>query len=252
MNKLSVVIITLNEEKNIARCIDSVQNIADEIIVVDSFSSDRTVEIVNGKGARVFQQKFEGYTNQKNIAVSYSSNDYVFSIDADEEISYELLESIRVVKLTGWGADAYEMNRLNFFGQTPIKSCGWYPDTKVRIWNKHKGGWQGGLVHEQWKANTSNLKKEKLVGDLLHYSYKTIDDLRKQAEKFAALAAIKLMEEGTLQLLFKRIFSPLARFFKSYILYRGFTEGKTGFYICYYQYRETLLKYSEALKLKSK
>src|SRR5205085_6506439 len=128
MSKLSVVIITLNEEKNIGSCIDSVHEIADEIILLDSFSTDSTIAIAKTKGAKVFQQKFEGYTAQKNKAITYASNDYVLALDADELLSPELLNSIKQIKRAGYSADAYTMNRLNYFADKPIKTCGWYPD----------------------------------------------------------------------------------------------------------------------------
>lgn len=249
MSKLSVVIITLNEEGNIGRCIDSVQGLADEVIVVDSFSTDRTVDIATQKGAKVFQHIFEGYTQQKNIAIEDAAFDYVFSIDADEEVSAALKQSILAAKQQGFTSDAYKMNRLNFFANRPVKTCGWYPDEKVRIWNKHNGGWQGGLVHEQWIAK-ANIQTEKLNGDLLHYSYNNTAELKAQAVSFAKLAATGLQHKSIASLVFKLLFSAPARFIKTYILYRGFSDGATGFNICYYQSAETCMKYYEAIKLK--
>jgi glycosyltransferase involved in cell wall biosynthesis len=249
MTKLSVVIITLNEEDNIGPCIDSVQGLADEVIVVDSFSTDRTVEVAKQKGAKVFQHTFEGYTKQKNIAIQHAAYDYVFSIDADEKVSSELQQSIFTAKQQGFTAGAYEMNRLNFFGNRAVKTCGWYPDVKVRLWNKHAGGWQGGLVHEQWVA-TGDVRIDKLKGDLLHYSYKNAAELKAQVERFAALAAQGLQHKSPATLVLKLLFSTPARFIKTYIVYRGFTDGATGFTICYYLSAETCMKYYKAIKLK--
>lgn len=249
MTKLSVVIITLNEEDNIGPCIDSVQGLADEVIVVDSFSTDRTVEIAKQKGAKVFQHKFEGFTKQKNIAVQHAAYDYVFSIDADERVSAALYQSVQAAKQKGFTAAGYEMNRLNHLGGNPIQTCGWYPDAKVRIWNRHSGGWQGGLVHEQWVA-TDNVAVEKLTGDLLHYSYNNKAELKAQVERFAALAAQGLQHKSPATLVLKLLFSTVAKFIKTYILYRGFTDGATGFKICYYQSAETCMKYYKAIKLK--
>ncbi|MCX6198841.1 MAG: glycosyltransferase family 2 protein [Bacteroidetes bacterium] len=252
MNQLSVVIITYNEEDTIARCIDSVRAIADEIIVLDSFSTDKTVAIAKEKGAKIIKEKFQGFTAQKNLVISYSSSQYVFSIDADEVVSEELLRSIQIEKQKDFPADAYEMNRLNFFGTRAIKTCGCYPDTKVRLWNKDLAGWKGGLVHEAWSFLDSKKDGviEKLNGDLLHYTYQTNEDLVCQSDRFAALAAKTLKEKNIFYLLAKMLFSALFKFIRNYFFKLGFTEGALGFTICYYQSSEVFLKYYYALKLK--
>ncbi len=252
MSQLSVVIITYNEEETIARCIDSVRAIANEIIVLDSFSTDRTVTIAKEKGAKVFEEKFQGFTAQKNLVISYTSYQYVFSIDADEVVGEELLQSIQIEKQKDFPADAYEMNRLNFFGTRAIKTCGWYPDTKVRLWNKDLAGWKGGLVHETWSfLNTKNDGIiEKLNGDLLHYTYQTKEDLIRQSDRFAALAAKTLKEKNAFYLVVKMLFSALFKFIRNYFFKLGFTERMLGFTICYYQSGEVFLKYYYAIKLK--
>lgn len=253
MTKLSVVIITLNEENNIGPCIDSVQGLADEVIVVDSFSTDRTAAIATQKGAKVFQHKFEGYTKQKNTAAQHATHDYVFSIDADERVSAELYQSILEAKQKGLVPPGYEMSRLNHLAGKPIKTCGWYPDTKVRLYNKSYSGWVGGLVHEEWQvvpAAKDIPAPQKLTGDLLHYSYNTTGELKAQVKRFATLAAQGLQHKSAVTLTLKLVLSTVAKFIKTYILYRGFTDGITGFKICYYQSAETCIKYYTALKLK--
>lgn len=252
MNKLSVVIITFNEEETIARCIDSVIEIADEIIVLDSFSTDRTVQITKEKGAKIFQEKFSGYTSQKNLAISKSSNQYVFSIDADEVVSKELLRSIKEEKQKDFPADAYEMNRLNFFGDRAVRTCGWYPDRKIRVWNKGVAGWKGELVHEKWNlfAAKGEAVIEKLNGNLLHYTYRTQNDLIKQAEHFANLAAQTLKTQNIFYLLVKMLFSAPIKFIRNYFFKLGFTDGTVGLTICFHQSREVFLKYYWAIKLK--
>lgn len=253
MTKLSVVIITLNEEDNIGPCIDSVQGLADEVIVVDSFSTDQTTTIAEQKGAKVFQHKFEGFTKQKNIAVQHAAYDYVFSIDADERVSTELYQSILAAKQQSLIPPGYYMNRLNHMGGKPIKTCGWYPDTKVRLWHKAYGGWTGGLVHEEWQVvpGAKDLPApDKLTGDLLHYSYNNTAELKAQVGRFAALAAQGLQHKSLATLVLKLLFSTVAKFIKTYVLYRGFTDGVTGFKICYYQSAETCMKYYKAIKLK--
>ena len=250
MSKLSVVIITFNEEERIGQCIDSVRQIADEIIVLDSFSTDRTVEIAKAKGAVVFQEKFTGFTAQKNRVISKSNYPYVFSIDADEELSEDLLRAIQSEKEKGFPAGAYPMNRLNFFGARAVKTCGWYPDTKVRIWNKAVGAWTGGLVHEEWTPTQKDVAVKKLSGDLLHYTYQTKQDLIQQTERFADLAAESLKQKNIFYLLIKMLTSPLFKFIRNYFFKLGFTDGALGFTICYYQSLGVFLKYYRALKRK--
>ena len=143
MSQLTVVIITYNEEENVGRCIDSVHDIADEIIVLDSFSTDGTKKIAEAKGAKVTERKFTNYIDQKNFVLTLSTNDYVLNLDADEFLSEELKKSISAEKLADFPSDAYSMNRLNFYCGEAIKTCGWYPDTKIRLWNKEKGKWEG-------------------------------------------------------------------------------------------------------------
>ncbi len=249
MSKLSVVIITLNEEENIERCIASVKLIADEIIVLDSFSSDNTVRLARQSGANVFQEKFEGYTLQKQRVVSMSQHDVVLSIDADEVLSEKLQKSILAEKQNGFAADAYEMNRLNFLGERAIKTCGLYPDTKIRIWNKFKGGWQGGKVHEQMTMMDNSVIK-KLNGDLLHYTYKNTEQLSLQMKKFALLAAQDLKQENVFFLFSKMTFSPAFKFFRTYFFKLGLADGNTGLTICFYQSWGVFLKYFYALKNK--
>lgn len=252
MSQLSVVIITYNEEETIARCIDSVRAIADEIVVLDSFSMDKTVAIAKAKGAKVIQEKFLGFTAQKNLVIVNSSYQYVFSIDADEVVSEELLNSIHVEKQKNFSADAYEMNRLNFFGTRAIKTCGWYPDTKVRLWNKALAAWKGGLVHEEWSFQDSNSNGviKKLNGDLLHYTYQTKEDIVHQSERFAQLAAKTLKQKNVFYLFLKLLFSAPFKFIRNYFFKLGFTEGLLGFTICFYQSNEVFLKYYYAIKLK--
>jgi glycosyltransferase involved in cell wall biosynthesis len=142
MVKISVVIITYNEEKNIARCIDSVMSVADEIVVIDSFSKDRTKELCLAKGVLFFEHAFRNHIDQKNYAVTKASHQYILSLDADEYLSPELIKSLQEVKKT-WPCDAYRMNRLSSYGTRWIKHGSWYPDRKIRLWNRDVGVWGG-------------------------------------------------------------------------------------------------------------
>ena len=167
---LSAVIITYNEEENIERCISSLKGIAEEIIVVYSFSSDKTVEIAKSNGAIVFQNKFKGYSHQKKFGIYKCSSNYVLSLDADECLSENLQLSINDVK-KNYCSDAYEMNRKNNYQGQWINYCGWYPDKKIRLFDKNKASWNDNYVHEKVVlkdgATTGFLK-----GDILHYSIK--------------------------------------------------------------------------------
>lgn len=245
---ISVVIITLNEENNIGRCIDSVKEIADEILVVDSLSNDKTCEIAKMKGATVHTQKFLGYVEQKNFALSLARNEYVLSLDADESLSEQLQHSI--AKLKGnFDADGYTFSRLNFYCGRAIKTCGWYPDRKLRLIRKTAGEWKGKLLHEKLVVTGGGTVKH-LAGDLLHDTYPTHESFLKQVDKFAGISAQELQSENAVFLILKLLLSPPFRFFKNYVVNLGCTDGAVGWTICYHQAREVFLKYSRALKLK--
>jgi glycosyltransferase involved in cell wall biosynthesis len=247
-HKLSVVIIAFNEEENIGRCIDSVQGIADEVLVVDSFSTDKTVEIAKAKSARVIQHKFEGHIQQKNWAKEQAAFDFVLSIDADEELSSELKQSILSLN-KNFAVDGYTVNRLNFYCGKPVKTCGWYPDTKLRLWNRTKGEWKGINPHDKFELTVEN-SIQHLQGDLLHHTYPNRESFLQQRVKFADISAQHLKDENALYLFWKMIFSAPFKFIRNYIFKLGFTEGTTGLFICYHQSREVFQKYFRALKLK--
>jgi glycosyltransferase involved in cell wall biosynthesis len=249
MSKLSVVIITLNEEENIGRCIDSVNGIADEIVVVDSLSKDRTKEIALSKNAKVIERAFTNYIDQKNFALTQASNDYVMNLDADECLSEGLQKNIRDTQEAGFTSDAYSMNRLNFYCGQPIKTCGWYPDKKIRLWNKTKGKWAGELVHEKLVMSAGSTVTH-LKGDILHYSFPTHESLIKQSERFAELSAQQLKNQPLIFLLFKLSFSSRFKFIRNYIFNLGFIDGAAGLEICLCQSREVFIKYFRAIQLK--
>lgn len=167
--KISVAIITFNEEKNIERCIRSVQEIADEIVVVDSHSTDKTKDICLNLGVNFIENMFEGYVEQIKFTLTQVSYDCVLSIDADEALSDELKDSILDVK-RNWTHDGYFFNRLTNYCGRWIRHCGWYPDKKLRLYDKNKGAWQGVNPHYAFKMN-ENANAQHIRGDLLHYSY---------------------------------------------------------------------------------
>ncbi|OFY50990.1 MAG: glycosyl transferase [Bacteroidetes bacterium GWF2_41_31] len=245
MIKLSAVIITFNEEHNIERCLNSLKGIADEIIVVDSFSTDRTAGICKDAGVRFIEQKWLGYSAQKNLGNSLASYDYVLSIDADEALSEELKNSILAVKTSGFKG-ACSFNRMTNYCGKWIRHSGWYPDTKVRIFNKNTSVWQGAL-HET--LTLDNTVIEHLSGDLLHYSYYTRDDHIRQIIKFTDIAALDYFKSGKKNSPVKLYGSPAAKFIRDYFINLGFLDGKAGFTICRLSAKATYLKYSKLKKL---
>lgn len=245
VNKISATIITLNEEKNIGRCLDSLKDIVDEIIVVDSHSIDNTVEICRQKGAKVEIKDWEGYSKTKNHANSLANYNYIFSIDADEAVSDELASSIKKEKEKGLEG-TYSMNRLcNYCGKW-IKHCGWYPDKKMRIFPKSTTKWQG-EIHET--LTTTTIHNTHLKGDLLHYSYYTIAEHDERLEKYAELGAKSAYAKGKKSNLVKIVFKPFFKFLKTYFLKAGFLDGYYGLIISKKTSYENYLKYLKLYKL---
>ena len=247
MIKISAVIITLNEEKNIGRCIDSLQGIADEILVVDSFSTDRTESICKEKKVRFVQNKWEGYVRQKNYANNLAVYKYILSLDADEALSDQLKESILEVK-KNWSFDSYGMNRLTNYCGKWIRHCGWYPDCKLRLFDREKGQWEGHLIHEGINMNQGASNKL-LKGALLHYSYYSISQHMVQANHYSDLAAQALLDKNQKAGYFKLIFHPIARFLSTYFIKLGFLDGFYGFIICQLTAHATFLKYAKLRQL---
>lgn len=248
--QLSVVIITYNEEHNIARCIQSVQGIADEILIVDSYSTDATREIAKAMGARVVEHDFDGHIQQKNRAASLAKYNYVLSLDADEALSDELKISVAQVK-QNWMRDAYQMNRCTSWCGTWIKHSGWYPDKKLRLWDRRKGTWGGVNPHDKWELYESGKNFGWISGDILHYSYYTVEEHWAQAEKFSTIAAKALHVQG------KRIswlgvyLKTISKFIRNYILRAGFLDGCSGFTVCKITAWETFEKYRKLRELAS-
>ena len=230
-SKLSVVIITFNEERNIERCLKSVQNIADEIIVVDSFSTDNTVSICNKYDAKLHQEKWLGYSEQKNLANNLAQHELIFSIDADEAVSPELEQSILEIKESATKNTAFKIKRLTNYCGNWIHHCGWYPDSKLRIWFKEEAKWEG-EIHETVKFNNKDVNVETLNGDLLHYSFYTIDEHLNVINKFSSLKANKDFNKGKGTNLIKILFKPCIKFLIMYFLKLGILDGYYGFVVC--------------------
>jgi glycosyltransferase involved in cell wall biosynthesis len=244
MVKFSIVIITLNEERNIARCLDSVKNVADEIVIVDSNSTDRTAAIATGHGARVIQRAFTGYGEQKNFAMQQASHDWVLSLDADEALTPELEASILAVKQSP-EQNAYEMSRLTNYCGKWIRHCGWYPDKKLRLFDRTKGEWKRAKIHEYWELYDTTAPIGQLRGDLLHYSYYTINDHTAGISHFTELAAREAAMNGKDCSLLKVLLGPKWNFITTYIIRLGILDGYYGFMIAKLSAYATFVKYAK-------
>ena len=247
MPKISAVIITYNEERNIGRCLDSLAGIADDIVVVDSFSSDKTQEIVKAKGARFVQHSFEGHIQQKNWAISQAKFPHILSLDADEALDETLKQSILKVK-ENWQKDGYYLNRLtNYIGKW-IRHGLWYPDQKLRLWDSRKGAWGGQNPHDTFTLN-EGCSTGYLDGDLLHYSIYSLEEHLTQIRKFTDISSKAAYENGKRSNWLKIIFSPSLKFLRGYIFKMGFLDGKEGWMIARWSAYATFLKYRKLLKL---
>jgi glycosyltransferase involved in cell wall biosynthesis len=248
MPQISAVIITYNEEKNIARCLDSLASIADDVVVVDSFSTDRTEAICKEKGVRFVSHAFGGHIEQKNWAITQAIYPYILSLDADEALDDTLRASVLKVK-SSWEHDGYFMNRLTNYCGKWIRHCGWYPDTKLRLWDSRKGQWQGINPHDEFRMTESGSTTGFLKGDILHYSYYSIEDHYKQVLYFTDILAKEYHKLGRKAPVYKLLLNPFAKFMHDYFLKLGFLDGKEGFTISRISAYATWLKYSKLRKL---
>ncbi|MGJ8661657.1 MAG: glycosyltransferase family 2 protein [Bacteroidota bacterium] len=246
-SKLSAVIITLNEERNIGRCIKALLPIADEIIVLDAFSTDKTVAICEGLGARVEQREWKGYSESKNYLNSLATSDYIFSVDADEVVDEKMKLAILKEKENGL-TGVYSVNRLTNYMGTWIRHSGWYPDVKVRIFPKEGSKWEGAFVHETLSIPEGS-SIQMLEGHLEHYSYYSFEDHRARADKYSILTAKKHFEAGKKASILKPYISAIARFFGMYIVKRGILDGKMGFHIARISALSNVVKYKELRRL---
>ncbi len=251
MIKLSVVIITFNEEHNIERCLLSVKEIADEIVVLDSFSTDKTQAICEKYGVQFYQHKFDGHIQQKNRAITYAKHRHILSLDADEALDKTLIESVKNVK-SNFIKDGYYMNRLTNYCGHWVKHCGWYPDTKLRLWDSSKGHWTGINPHDKYELFEGDKNTEHIKGDILHYSFNTVADHYKQVEYFTDISSKAYFDKKKKAPFYKLIVNPVATFIGHFFLNLGFMDGKAGFLICKISAYATYLKYKKLRGLYTK
>ena len=247
MRKIAAAIITYNEEKNIERCIKGLLKCVDEIVVMDSFSNDRTKDICIQHGVRFIQDKWEGYAQTKNKLNDLIAADYIFSIDADEVPDQCLQAEILEIKKNR-SDNVYVLNRRTNYCGKWIKYCGWYPEYKTRIFPNKKAHWVGEFVHEDLSYE-SDLNIITLNGHLEHYSYYNNAEHRERANKYALLAAQKYYGNEKSSYMFQPHISAAAKFFHILIIKKGFLDGASGFQIARISAASNYLKYKELKRL---
>jgi glycosyltransferase involved in cell wall biosynthesis len=247
--RISAVIITRDEERNLGRCLESLRGVADEVVVMDSGSTDRTEAIARESGARFVAQPWLGYGPQKNAAAAAAREEWILSLDADEALSDELRASILAIKASEPAADAYEMSRLNWYCGRFLRHSGWYPDRKIRLWRRGAARWRDTMVHELVDPSPGT-RVRRLPGDLLHYTCHTREEHLRTIEKLTTLSAEKLAREGRGAWFWRRFGSPVAHFLRGYVLRLGFLDGAEGFQACWLSAYATWLKYQKLRRLR--
>jgi len=229
MPGITATIITFNEEARIGEAIASL-SCCDEVIVVDSESTDRTREVAAARGARVIGQVWQGYSKQKNFAARQAGHDWILSIDADERLSIELADEIARWKTDRHPASAFSMPRRVFYLGRWISHSGWYPDRKIRLYDRRRCQWEGDFVHEWVKVDGS---AGKFQGDLLHFPYRDWKDHAARIERYTELAARAALAAGRRGNIVKLALAPPLTFFKTFFLHAGFLDGWRGLAISY-------------------
>lgn len=250
MQKISVCIITFNEEKHIARCLESVKW-TDEIIIVDSFSTDRTLEIARKYTDKIFQREWTGINDQRNYAMTLANHEWIFALDADEETTPELRERIKQILSSNQNdMNGFLIPRKTLYLGKWIKHGGWYPDYKLRLYKKGSGCYKGTDPHDHFYLNNS--KPSKLYEHILHFTYEDIQDQIKTINNFSTAFAEKFLKEGRKFCFADLIFKPLWKFIETFFLKFGFLDGTAGFIIsvntAFYQFT----KHSKLYELQNK
>ncbi|MFY7860805.1 MAG: glycosyltransferase family 2 protein [Chitinophagales bacterium] len=248
--KISTVIITKNEAKNIAKCLNSVVKISTEIILIDDFSEDQTIDIAKSfPRTRFYQRKFDDFINQKNYGISKVENEFILSLDADEYFDDRIGHFINNLDLTKHIVVSFP--RINYIAGKKINYGIWKSDRKIRLWKKELGHWTGPLPHEQldltdcfpiWKSDIP----------IHHNAYESLDQLYIKAKKYGKQAAKRLVSKPFILLIFSLFCNPVFKFVKGYVFLQGFRDGFEGFHIAASSFIETYIKYFQAIQLKWK
>ncbi len=244
---ITATIVTLNEERNIARAIGTL-DCADEVIVIDSGSTDRTREIALGLGARVLEEPWRGYAAQKNYAAACAANDWILSIDADESVTEQLAAEILALKAAATHADGYSFPRLAQYLGRWIRHGGWYPDRKVRLYDRRKGEWVGDYVHESVRVNGP---VGELRGHLLHFTCGSLSEHLRTLDRYTTLAAREVAARGKPVSVRRVALDPVWTFFRAYLIQRGFLDGAQGLSIAWMAALYTFLKYAKAREIRN-
>jgi glycosyltransferase involved in cell wall biosynthesis len=239
--RLSAIIITRNEAANIAACLDSVA-FCDETVVVDSGSDDDTVALATGKGARVVAHEWAGFGPQKNFALSLATGNWVLSIDADERVSEALANEIKAAVANG-AADGYELPRLSSFLGREMRHSGWYPDHVLRLFRRGKARFSDDLVHERVICDGPVAR---LAGTLHHAPVARLEDALRRADGYSTAGAAMIVASGRRVLFASGISHGLWSFFRTYVLQRGFLDGREGFLLAVANAEGTYYRYMKA------
>src|SRR5574340_71082 len=240
--KISATIVTLDEERNIARAIESLR-CCDEIVVLDCGSVDRTVELATNLGARVVEKPWKGYAEQKNRVAEEAAHDWILSIDADEALSEALEAEIWNLKKNGPRFDGYTMPRLAQYLGRWILHCGWYPDRKVRLYDRRKATWVGDFVHESVRVDG---RIGRLEANLLHFTCDSLSEHLKRMDRYTTLAAEELVSRHASVGWRHLVIDPAWTFVHTYFVQRGFLDGAEGLTIAYMAALYAFLKYAKA------
>lgn len=243
--KISAVIIAKNEENKIAEALRSV-SWADEVLVVDSESTDKTREIAEGFGATVIVREWPGFSAQKQFAAESAAHDWIFSLDADERVSEALIEEIAAIRSLPEAAlaDGYRIPRLSWYMGRPVRHGGWYPDWQLRLFDRRKGKWKDVLIHESVEM-APGAKTEKLKSDILHFSVDDADHHERMiVERYAPLGARQMFARGRRTSWIKTAAAGPISFFQTYILKGGFLDGAAGYMIARFAARHAFLKHT--------
>ncbi|HET9801669.1 MAG TPA: glycosyltransferase family 2 protein [Candidatus Acidoferrum sp.] len=245
MNRISVCMITKNEEKHLSRALQSVADVADEVIVVDCGSTDRTQALARELGAKVFIRAWTNYGDQRNFAAAQAENEWIFALDADEALSNELRESLLNWKQSDPDSSVYEVPRLAQYLGGWIRHSGWYPNYQSRLYKRSETHYEG-IVHESLVFRG---KRGRLKGDLLHYTIDTFPEHEKKVEEYSTLAAQKMFEQGRRSWRAALWFATPWTFFQSFILRAGFLDGHRGALIAQMAARSVRLKFRRLARL---
>ncbi len=248
MEPISATLITLNEEENIREALESLRW-TDEIVIVDSGSSDGTLDICRQFTDRIFHRDWTGFVDQKNFAVERAGHNWILSLDADERPTPELREEIQRLRKSGFQVPGYQIPRVAFFMGRWIRHGDWYPDYQLRLFDRRRGRWQGGRVHESVKIEG---ERNLLKGEILHYTYRNLADYLSRLETYSTLAAADYQERGRASSGGKLLSHPCATFIKAYALKRGFLDGVPGLMVAAMGAISVFFKYAKLYEMQHK